>query len=46
MKVPERKDDSPEEFQRTLDLLAQQIQAKMDARFQKELKELLDNQED
>jgi hypothetical protein len=44
MKIPERKDDSPEEFRRQQDLLRQQIHAKMDARLQKDLDELLDKE--
>jgi hypothetical protein len=44
VKIPERKDDSPEEFRRQQDLLAEQIQRKMDEKFQKELKELLDKE--
>lgn len=46
MKIPERKDDSAAEFSKQQDEIAKQVQKKMDERFDKDLKTLLDRKED
>jgi hypothetical protein len=45
MKVPPRDDDSAESFARQQDELAKQVQAKMDERFDRDLKVLLDRED-
>jgi hypothetical protein len=42
MKIPERKDDSAAEFSKQQDAIAQQVQAKLDERFDREVKAVLD----
>lgn len=41
MKIPERKDDSPEEFRRQQDLLAKEVRRKMDERLEADHRKLL-----
>lgn len=45
MKIPPRDDDSAESFSKQQDLIAKQVQAKMDERFDRDLKALLDREE-
>ena len=45
MRIPERKDDSAESFSKQRDEIAKQVQAKLDERFDKDLKALLDRED-
>lgn len=42
MKIPDRPDDSAESFKAQQEAIAKQVQAKMDERFDREVKDLLD----
>ena len=45
MRIPPREDDSPEAFRKQQEALAKEVRRKMDERFDKELKDLLDREE-
>lgn len=45
MKVPDRKDDSPEEFAKQQDAIAKQVQAAIDAKVDAAVQRILDKGE-